>query len=301
MLTRCPGCATVFRIGLEQLRARHGKVRCGECSEVFNALDSLVEEALSAPLPSAVMPSTHEGPHHSAAESPTASASHVDSTNPALRVHEAARPDIRTNSAPVGSGIVAEGLEPPVVPTVELPIAELDQTIHDLPADAPTWRRAMWVSALLLALVGLLGQVVVHWRTELAVIWPDSRPLLAVLCDAVGCQLERPMKVEFLSIESSDLHPDPANSEHLVLTATIRNRAPFAQTWPHLELTLTDTADKALTRRVIAPADYLPAVKSPVTTSIDAGIAAGSDVPLELDLATPTMSAAGYRLYVFYP
>jgi predicted Zn finger-like uncharacterized protein len=42
MQTRCPDCQTVFRVTPEQLKARAGKVRCGQCQSVFNALDSLL-------------------------------------------------------------------------------------------------------------------------------------------------------------------------------------------------------------------------------------------------------------------
>lgn len=45
MLTRCPTCTTTFRITPEQLKARLGRVRCGQCQAVFNALDALVEES----------------------------------------------------------------------------------------------------------------------------------------------------------------------------------------------------------------------------------------------------------------
>lgn len=48
MQTRCPACSTVFRITPEQIRVRHGQVRCGRCQRLFNALDSLLE----APIPS---------------------------------------------------------------------------------------------------------------------------------------------------------------------------------------------------------------------------------------------------------
>jgi len=39
MRTRCPECATVFRVTSEQLRRKAGKVRCGHCQAVFNAFD----------------------------------------------------------------------------------------------------------------------------------------------------------------------------------------------------------------------------------------------------------------------
>ncbi|TDJ44300.1 MAG: DUF3426 domain-containing protein [Gammaproteobacteria bacterium] len=45
MFTRCPECETIFRLGAQDLRRAAGKVRCGECASVFNALEYLEEEA----------------------------------------------------------------------------------------------------------------------------------------------------------------------------------------------------------------------------------------------------------------
>jgi predicted Zn finger-like uncharacterized protein len=41
MVTRCPQCNTTFRVTAAHLKAREGYVRCGRCSEVFNALATL--------------------------------------------------------------------------------------------------------------------------------------------------------------------------------------------------------------------------------------------------------------------
>ena len=46
ILARCPACATTFRVRPEQLRARQGRVRCGQCQHAFNALETLVDEGL---------------------------------------------------------------------------------------------------------------------------------------------------------------------------------------------------------------------------------------------------------------
>ena len=43
MFTQCPHCQTLFRIRSEQLKIAAGRVRCCECHQVFNALDSLQE------------------------------------------------------------------------------------------------------------------------------------------------------------------------------------------------------------------------------------------------------------------
>ncbi|MFW6349128.1 MAG: MJ0042-type zinc finger domain-containing protein, partial [Thiohalospira sp.] len=57
MYTQCPNCHSHFRVTAEQLRAADGRVRCGVCDTVFDALEHL-EEALprTEPDPEAVAP-----------------------------------------------------------------------------------------------------------------------------------------------------------------------------------------------------------------------------------------------------
>ena len=52
-LTRCPGCATVFRVTPAQLALRDGQVRCGHCRAVFDANDHFVSLDIVAPTNSA--------------------------------------------------------------------------------------------------------------------------------------------------------------------------------------------------------------------------------------------------------
>ncbi len=51
MFTQCPHCQTLFRISSEQLKSAGGKVRCCQCNQVFNALDSLQEIPVSIQTP----------------------------------------------------------------------------------------------------------------------------------------------------------------------------------------------------------------------------------------------------------
>ena len=43
LATRCAACGTVFRVVQDQLKVSEGWVRCGRCSEVFNALEGLFD------------------------------------------------------------------------------------------------------------------------------------------------------------------------------------------------------------------------------------------------------------------
>lgn len=47
-ITRCPACATAFRVGEAQLRARGGQVRCGRCGAQFDALTYLTPGSSTA-------------------------------------------------------------------------------------------------------------------------------------------------------------------------------------------------------------------------------------------------------------
>ncbi|MDJ0926479.1 MAG: DUF3426 domain-containing protein [Gammaproteobacteria bacterium] len=44
MHTRCPNCGTVFGVTAEQLKLAQGDVRCGNCSQIFSALEWLSDE-----------------------------------------------------------------------------------------------------------------------------------------------------------------------------------------------------------------------------------------------------------------
>src|SRR4030067_2594251 len=82
-----------------------------------------------------------------------------------------------------------------------------------------------------------------------------------------------------MSIESSELKDDPTRRNQIILIALLRNRAPFAQALPDLELTLTDNQDKALARRSFRPEDYLPKPKN-----VTAGLPANQELGIKLHL-----------------
>lgn len=160
----------------------------------------------------------------------------------------------------------------------------------------PQPRRWPWITGILIAVLALGLQAALAFRVEFAVLWPETKPVLVAMCDLAGCEVGLPAKVGLVGIEASDLHPDSETKGRLTLTATLKNRAPFAQEFPHLELTLTDTADKPVARKVLAPADYLPP-----RTPVGDGMAPNADIAVSVRVDSGEMAASGYRLYLFYP
>lgn len=314
MLTRCPRCATTFRVTPDQLKIRQGKVRCGKCQSVFNALETLDEEASiaiaaresSIPIMAAVGPTAVDPtPEHQPLPSlpplpplpPLPDLPPVEDdpiTEPLPEAEPppvaAAPPEIKAAPRP------AIKLEPPAMPAPQPhswpPAPELVLQEEE-PPQRRTWP---WWLGSLLALCALSLQGMVHFRTELAVIAPQAKPALQAICQLVGCRLGLPSKIDLIGIETSDLIPDKERPGHLQLLASLRNRAPFAQAWPHLEVTLTDASDRALLRRALAPADYLPS-RSPASE----GLPPRGEQAIQLALQATDVPAVGYRLYVFYP
>lgn len=61
-VTRCPSCATVFRVAEDQLRVSEGFVRCGRCDAVFNAREHLFDLESGAPAQAQAAAPTHKAP-----------------------------------------------------------------------------------------------------------------------------------------------------------------------------------------------------------------------------------------------
>lgn len=307
MKTRCPDCQTVFRVTPEQLKARAGKVRCGHCQSVFNALDSLLDnQAIAAPVPAVVAePSAGQQPNRvTLAEEKTASSSPYPEIDRDFAADEPAAeepapatevPHDPSETREIGK---AAGL---ILPrdTTEIPgYSKWADGVMTAPLALPADKPLRWPFAVVAGLLtlALAGQIVFHFRAELAVSAPSLRPALEAFSLALGSPLPLPAHIELVTIETSDLQTDPARDNLLVLNATLRNRAPYAQAYPSLELSLTDTQDVAIGRRVFGPADYLPK-----RIPSDQPFAANSDLAIRLWIDAKELGAAGYRLFVFYP
>jgi predicted Zn finger-like uncharacterized protein len=319
MKTRCPECQTIFRVTPEQLKARAGKVRCGHCRTVFDAFESLFEEAPPGAVEAHAEPVRQE----------VRDEAEIAETPPDIPAPPAANePDIQESpefpesggdglflpddTLPEPDEMPAEAGPPPMEPvavarapreTIELSglggwDAGGDEGIMAPPIGMYTEKPVRWpfhLAAVALALT-LFGQIVFHFRGELAISAPALRPALEAFSLALDGPLPLPRHNEQVSIETSDLQIDPARGNLLVLNATLRNKASYGQAYPSLELSLTDTQDAVIARRTFEPPDYLPA------STVSGGVFRGySDTSVRLWIEAAGLKAAGYRLLVFYP
>jgi predicted Zn finger-like uncharacterized protein len=160
-------------------------------------------------------------------------------------------------------------------------------------------RRAVWTSLTALALIALFAQLAYYFRAELAASVPAARAPLQAACRYLNCEIRLPRLVKLLSIDSYEVRADPRREGVIILNAVIRNRAPFPQEYPVLQLTLTDEANRQLVSRAVSPREYLDAARGPQL--IDRGIDPGAETSLTVYFDASRTRATGYELVLFYP
>ena len=282
--TQCPQCNTRFKVSQEQLDAHQGMVRCGRCQAVFNAVQYLDDGQPSPQLDLPIAPEeTRQTPAETAAE---------PIVEPALTTYE--------ESGFTHIDAIHADRQNEIEPAEPVTLAQRIAFVKDVDAPPPKpvkkTTRWPWAVGCLLLLIVLLAQATYFFSIELAANLPGIRPALTTYCGLLQCAVSLPQKADLMSIEASDLEAEPAQPNVIVLNALLHNRAPYAQAYPNLELTLTDAQDKALARRTFRPAEYLKPGEDEKQ-----GLAANRELSVKLNLDTTDLKPSGYRLFLFYP
>jgi len=70
-ITRCPHCQTSFKVVADQLRLAEGWVRCGQCKQIFDAFECLVDDEawIQPPPPLLSLPSELTRPNETSGAS----------------------------------------------------------------------------------------------------------------------------------------------------------------------------------------------------------------------------------------
>lgn len=301
MVTQCPHCTTAFNVTPEQLFARDGRVRCGNCRQVFDGLVQLTSlEALEAGVPppladtseaevvakvAALAAADHAAPSHGFAPLNWPMVPEVPVVPVPPRAEPAAPQAAPATAAPRDHAID----EPPAAPT-----GQTETTRTDEPAPMPSARRApwLWAAAASLAALALGAQLLYGLRSEIAAYVPRLRPALVQLCGWAHCNVPPLQRPTALAIQASDLLILDKAKPHLVqLIVTLQNQSALDVAYPALDLVLNDRFEHAVARRVLLPADYLRG-----TDAARSVIAASVTTTLRIDLDVSELSAGGFQV-----
>lgn len=322
--TRCPACGTTFRIVADQLKISEGWVRCGHCADVFDATLYLEPWVPGAPAPAGSPPPP--GPSVPQAELTTASDPLEDElvTRPPAPLQDDPPAEARDDAdfstelqrfaaaKAADDAAAAAALAAASTTSVKPVAAPTDSSGNEVvdsvdPEAVPGFvrqaqQRAFWQSrgvrvglsflALLLAAL-LAAQWALHERDRLTAWRPDLLPLLQRVCAPIGCAVGPVRNIEAIVIDSSALVRRLGNFHSFDLV--LKNTADMALALPALELSLTDTRDEVISRRVFLPEEWPDA---PAVIPAQSSLNVSFRLSLSVGEATPM---AGYRALVFYP
>ncbi len=365
LITRCPACGTMFKVVTDQLKVSQGWVRCGHCSEVFDASVHMVSNnesvptaapspdvppfvplAASAPEPSVAPETAAPGsfgaagkewaparsfadrvplrPSQAAPLEEEDSAADFDPASWKLSQRKVPAPPI--SSSPAAPPEVAPKPEPShAAATVDEissfsrvaaidPEAAEDTAKVSFVRDAQ--RKAFWKKPLTRVLLGLLAllllalliaQWMIQQRDALAAMQPKLVPLLQVLCAPVRCEIGPPRRIDSLVVDSSTFNRLGADAYRLSFTLKNVDVMPVAM--PSMEVTLTDTQDKTVVRRIVPPAQFgatgptlaaLSEIEGVVVMKVSGDATASGATPSPSAGALP-LRVGGYRILAFYP
>jgi Protein of unknown function (DUF3426)/zinc-ribbon domain len=304
----------MFNVVADQLKVSQGWVRCGQCADVFEATLHLQNEsAPSEPQPPKVL--ADESLLSPIVAAGVGGSSYAQEVTAALKTPDDEKAAEKADQALLSQPVeVVQANEPVVVDarddiSSEVPsdVAEDVSFVRDARRQA-FWRRPLVRSALsilALLLIGLLAlQVAVMQRDSLAAWEPRLKPALQVLCERLACQVGPVRQIEAIVIDSSSFNK--VNESGLYrLSFVLKNTGATAVAMPSLEVTLTDTQDQPVLRRVLSPAQ-LGAANGMLVAGTEFTGALGLQVAAlatASDNASPSMLSrvAGYRLLAFYP
>lgn len=317
LIARCPACQTCYKVVPDQLRVSEGWVRCGQCGDIFDASQSLIEaETEPAGTPFPEFADTPVQTH----QSMQANTAGVDQR---LAFPEPATVNLDYSAAPVAgapanhdalTALAASELPWASAALLVKPSSESESHADEQPrAPGPQplvepvsfmrvpdvrkgalqrSRPVLWWGLGIILVLGLLVQGVYHERNQMAALFPELKPALHSVCDVLGCRLSPLQRIEDWVIDSASFHQ--VGQETFELRFAVKNKAPFALALPAVELTLTDLGDQPVMRRVFTAAE-LGAKGESVAGEWFA------TAYLHIRAEAAGVRALGYRLLVFYP
>jgi predicted Zn finger-like uncharacterized protein len=279
MYTQCPECLSVFSLDAATLAKAHGHVVCGHCGAGFDSLATLTEQLVPEPFV--------ELPVNEPAFEPPC----LD-----LVVYRP-RPD-----------------PPAVVEDEPAPVAKPTEDFSQL-VFAPRFARAAhanhparsrrkkhrprtrssgerrwpWVIACIVLLLLLAVQLAWAQRDTL-IRHPTVGRWLRGSCAMLGCELPLVAAPQQLQLLASNVQAHPSVAHALMISASVRNDAAFAQPYPVLTIALSNAQGQRLAMRRLQPREYLDdaAIRQ-------RGLAPGANAVLLLEIEDPGDEAVAFE------
>jgi predicted Zn finger-like uncharacterized protein len=311
MYTQCPDCLTIYRLRGSELAGTHGSVYCNNCKALFDALRTLTHKLPSGAIaqlpvhqaritPPLLARPAHRSHPHQGGISPQVIP--LQAIPPQTILPQAISPQVIPPQVVPPQTIPPQALSAQAIsPQADPPQFTLLADTHAPPAkpSQPTFaarrhgphftRNWPWVLSSALLLLTLAGEFAWNDREEL-LDNPGVRAWLDPVCARLGCRLPLRHDPAALELLSRDIRPHPSVPGALIISATLRNAAAFAQPFPVVEVALSDFDEKPVAMRRFQPREYLDDPRV-----IAAGLAPGTSTALVFEVADPGKDAVAFE------
>ncbi len=263
--TTCTQCSSRFRITERQLKQAYGKVCCGECGCVFNALNSLknFEGELPADYHERLLAEEAEAEHSAVAE--------TERTEP---VYDFDSDEIRADSETAARGL------------------SLHEAMYGSEKNARVTSPLAWFIGILL-LIGIGTAQAIYYQRYQLVEKPRYQQQVITLCRFLPCAESKFSSTDQIRLLERNVFTHPVIDDALMVTGAFVNQAPFAQKVPELLISLFDVKGNLIANRLFKPAEYL--LEDRTRDHIDPG----KPVQFRLEIVDPGTNALTYEFEFF--
>jgi predicted Zn finger-like uncharacterized protein len=257
MYTFCPDCFAVHQLTAAHLSKAGGQTRCGECRQVYSAVDYLYDELTAARTALELQRASGVKRQDTASDSPVAATSSKATTGvrPAALPFHPARP-------------IPDSWQQPSVSLADI-------------------GSGVGIGFLLL----LLGLQWVYFNRAGLAADERWRPTLERGCSIVHCDLPLRVDLSRIDIISRDVRKHPTVKDVLLVNVAFQNRAEFFQPYPLLEVNFTDKSGNSVAMRRFYPEEYLGA-----GVDMEAGMDTGSPVQAVLEVVDPGDEVVSFQI-----
>ncbi|WP_158882812.1 zinc-ribbon and DUF3426 domain-containing protein [Rhodanobacter sp. L36] len=276
MYTQCPECLSVFSLDAHTIAQAHGHVLCGHCGASFDSIATLTDQLPPEPF------------QELAVNEPAFEPPEID-----LVVY---RPRLAPQAVVIAPEHVVDENESSedfsqlvFSPRFAREKPARGSARAEKKSREPGERRWPWVVVgVLLAL--LLGIQLAWAERDVLIRDPTTGGWLRGACGTLGCRLPLIAAPEQIELVASNVQAHPSVAGALMISASVRNDAIFAQPYPVLTITLSNAQGQRLSMRRLQPHEYLDD-----RAVLARGLAPGENAVLLLEVQDPGDQAVAFE------
>jgi predicted Zn finger-like uncharacterized protein len=293
MQTQCPHCETRFRITEIQISIADGLVRCGVCTEVFNAYEFASQQDYQPSLLNGEILPEQESVINISRTAFTDTDQHHDnsiSDDNEIQVDNQSLNFVELDTAEESSKEPFDSLNEPRNESLAYVVPE---SLRDAQSRS-MFSTLLWSAGILFFTATLFIEYVWFNRDQFNHV-PELQAWTEKLCQHIQCKsisMRDPSKIELIT-RNVYSHPNEKNA--LMVNLTMKNNADFAQPYPVMQIDFSDIRGGTVAARRFLPAEYLPIEFQQAEAKQSRMLPANTSSSITMEIQDPGKQAMTYE------